>query len=255
MISHGSHSHSDNKYTSHANKFLANGLLFSDFSNNVYCQSPFALKVADKLTSGKQIRKIPPLMWGHNYLSQDQRNLRETESKIFKIIYAGTFKPYCLRPSIYETSFEMIKSLDYLIRIVSKVKDTQLTVRIRDEDECTVETLRDLLPNSNNWVLNNSGPFDEQLLEHDFLISYSSTTLEEALSYSIPVGTFTSDSNYKHLKQVDSGSIFNLDRENLEEQLKSIKKLIKNRSFSKSKEVNKAIWMEGEADNFMDFLS
>jgi hypothetical protein len=256
LISHGSHSPSNDDHSLNAQKFLANGLLFSDFSNYAYCQSPFALDALGQFTSEKEVRKIFPLMWGYNYSKSKDFKYKKNNSDIFKIIYAGTFKPYCLRPTIYETSFELIKSLRALINTVDKLDGFKLTVRMRDEDECSLESLKFLLPRSNNLVFDNSGTFEEQIVRHDCLISFSSTTLEEALSHSIPVCTFTSDSNYRHLEHARSPRlIYNLSKETLKDQLISIKESIKNNFQLKSEDKKNILWTEKQAVNFLDFLS
>jgi len=256
LISHGSHSHSYDDYSLNAQKFLANGLLFSDFSNYAYCQSPFSLEALDQITSKKEVRKIFPLMWGNNYSQEEVKKLRRKNSDVFKIIYAGTFKPYCLRPSIYETSFELIKSLKILINAVDLLDGISLTIRMRDEDECSLDSLKSLLPSSESLVFDNSGSFEEQLIKHDCLISFSSTTLEEALSFSIPVGTFTCDSTYKHLQQTSSsGFIYNLTKENLKDQLVSMKSSINSDPKLGPEDKNRIFWNDGKAVNFYDFLT
>jgi len=256
LISHGSHSPSYDDCSLNAQKYLANGLLFSDFSNYAYCQSRFAFEALGQFTSSKEIRKIFPLMWGNDYSQKETHKTKKSNSDVFKIIYAGTFKPYCLRPAIYETSFELIKSLRILIETVEKLDGTSLTIRMRDEDECSLESLKSLLPSSDNLVFDNSGSFEEKLISHDCLISFSSTTLEEALSYSIPVGTFTSDSTYKHLKQTGlSGPIYNLSKENLKNQLVSMKESIENNSRLGTEDKSRIFWNDEEASNFFDFLT
>ena len=255
LISHGSHSPSDDDYSYNAQKFLANGLLFSNFSTYSYCQSPFALEALNQFTSKKEARKIFPLMWGNDYSKVKVKKIKKKNPDLFKIIYAGTFKPYCLRPAIYETSFELIKSLRILIDTVDQVEDVRLTIRMREEDECSLDTLKSLLPSSENIVFDNSGTFEEKLTRHDCLMSFSSTTLEEALSYSIPVATFTCDSTYRHLKQTSSsGLVYNLTKENLKEQLISMKESIESRFESGSEDNSKILWVDGQALNFFDFL-
>ena len=127
---------------------------------------------------------------------------------------------------------------------------------MRNEDECSLESLKFLLPRSDNLVFDNSGTFEEQIVRHDCLISFSSTTLEEALSHSIPVCTFTSDSNYRHLEHARSPRlIYNLSKETLKDQLISIKESINNNFQLKSEDKKNILWTEKQAVNFLDFLS
>ena len=87
-------------------------------------------------------------------------------------------------------------------------------------------------------------------------ISFSSTVLEEALSYSIPVGTFGYYSSYKHLEKLElGGPVFNLSKDDLESQLRSIESLIKDNNCFESQDLNKLLWDNEEVSNFVDFLS
>ena len=100
------------------------------------------------------------------------------------LLYASTPKFMgSLRPLIYETEDEYIKNLIIFINSMSNRQDIHLAIRHRERENLNCNDLLKILPKSNNYKIYPDGKFENYLLESDLLISYSSTTIEQALFY------------------------------------------------------------------------
>ena len=57
-----------------------------------------------------------------------------------------------------------------------------MIIRVRETDECSLSALSRLLPTSDTYEINAEGSFLNDLSKADLLVSFSSTTIEEALN-------------------------------------------------------------------------
>ena len=195
LISHGSHSYYGGKSAEYEHKELAQGLLTSFLATDVVVQSKSAERTSLELMPNLSRLPFQPMMWGY-------KNVQEKVShndQIRTILHAGTVKYLGQRPWIYETSNEFIQGLRILIDAVSHLKNTRLVIRARPNIECSIDSLTKLLPFTNNCEIQSSGNFLDDLTNADLLISYSSTTIEEALYARKPVGLFGGSDRYRHL--------------------------------------------------------
>jgi hypothetical protein len=194
LISHGSHTPLDGALGKFVEQELASGILISPFADLCVVQSPLADAVAmDRAPQARRLRAHPTL-WGYRKLPKRQGRGRR------RILHAGTFKPMSMpRPWLYETPDEYIKGVASLIRAVKEMPDTELVVRLRDLPECGLEALEKLLPKAVNCRLRTGGTFLDDLAEVDLLVSYCSTTLEEALCAGRPVLLWGGTPRYRHL--------------------------------------------------------
>ena len=154
-----------------------------------------------------------PLVTGPLIFAQKSR-LHDTKEmlrvKIFEkhsnkkiLLHAGTPKRWrAFRPWVYETVEEYIKNINLLIIAVQKVRGVHLAIRYRSNKNLTTANLRQLLINSDCYEIYDCGAFNEHLLAADMLVSYSSTTIEEALKNKIPVLQFDPDAKYWHIPTV-----------------------------------------------------
>ena len=181
-------------------------LLRAPFSS-VALQSPLADEYLK--TFSQETKKVitGPLAWGNKI---NPERSRHTLKMMFKnenlsensriIIHAGTPKSNkdC-RPYVYETSYEYISSICNLAHAVEKIPEAYLIVRFRTTKEISLEDLKELVPFSNKVILSVKESFMDVLGMADLLVSFSSTTIEEALQNEIPVLLYGGSGRYEHI--------------------------------------------------------
>ena len=105
---------------------------------------------------------------------------------------------------MYETPDEYFQTLSELITAIMNIgSSVVLLIRFRSSRELSEEALKELLPFHENIILNTEGSFIDVLGAADLLISYSSTTIEEALQNRIPVLLYGGGGRYKHLESFE----------------------------------------------------
>lgn len=240
ILSHGSHRNSDNEFCNYELKRHANGLLYSKFASHIFVQNlggdKLLKSISDKnksLLNNKKIINTKPIMWGKKI---NDRKVKKNKEFIF--LHASTFKPLSARNLIYENSFEYFDNIINLSKAFDKLSNTKLIILAKNLTECSHLTLKENIKNFKNVIIKSSGTGDRQsfidyLKNADCLISYSSTTIEEAIYNNIPVGIINfSGNNYinfcpkKNLE--DNNGIYELNSINLINKLKLIMKNHKN---------------------------
>ena len=101
---------------------------------------------------------------------------------------------------MYETTDEYIENINSLIRAVDGLEGVHLVVRFRPSDYLTLKDFLELLNESNCYSVHSKGSFADYLMVSDLLVSYSSTTIEEALQNRIPVLQYDGHGKYCHIK-------------------------------------------------------
>lgn len=156
--------------------------------------------------SGKVVR-TGPLTWG----KPANRNAREPllhkwlhGKNLFHhprvLLHAGTAKSTnMLRLYVYETPDEYIQSLCDLAEAVRKVPETLLVIKFRPTNELGVRDIETLVPLSERVVLEVDEPFENLLGACNLLVSFSSTTIEEAFQNRIPVLLYGCNGRYQHV--------------------------------------------------------
>ncbi len=99
-----------------------------------------------------------------------------------------------------ETLDEFFSSLSDIIHVADKNKNLKLIIRIHPGFHLNNDEIKTLLPASDRFIIQREGPFSEVLAATDFLISYSSTTIDEALINGIPVLLYDKWNRYNHYK-------------------------------------------------------
>ena len=163
---------------------------------------------------------------------------------------SGTSKALSARPWIYENSNEFILGLTLLINAVKKINNAYLIIRIRESAEYNLKDLEIILPQSDKYELRIGGNFYDDLNEADLLVSYSSTTIEEALYSKKPVALFGGTDRYRHLSGMSSlpsfdnrSAVYHLSKDNLFEMIQEILKVHSNKPLT-NLEVSKYIWSQ-----------
>jgi len=214
LISHGSHVPPRGKYDSIEWLELGRGLIDAPFPY-VALQTPWAEQYIEKtgIRWSKPLRTGPLLFAKKNSNTSSKEKLRsflfhENQDKKI-ILHASTPKSRSSRRFwVYETVDEYIANINSLINAVEKTNDTHLVIRFRPLEDLTLTDLKSLLVDSKCYTIRSDGAFGDFLLASDLLISYSSTTIEEALQNHIPVLQYDFDGKYCHIpgSQLNDGS-------------------------------------------------
>lgn len=208
MIPHGSHSYPKNEYERMEWGEQGKAFLRAPFSI-LALQSPLAEGYLKAFPSESRVMRTGPLIWGRPVNAARSGILRKEilsggrygakEPKI--ILHAGTPKSSGnLRLYVYETPDEYIHALRDLAGAVETSSDSVLVVKFRPSAEISVDDLKKLVPFSDKVILSVNESFADILGIADLLVSFSSTTTEEALQNRIPVLLYGGQGRYRHLE-------------------------------------------------------
>lgn len=117
------------------------------------------------------------------------------------VLYASNYSEYYyFVPWIMETSNEFIEDIVTVAEQVAPLDGVDLTIRTKPKGECKPETIRHFVSESDRLrVTGTEQPFKEALDDADLLVSFSSTTIEEALLRRRPVLLWGRVNRYRHL--------------------------------------------------------
>jgi hypothetical protein len=206
LITHGSHVKQTNQFSqlgwAETNKILINAkFTFSAM------QTPLAYEYFKNEKNQKSKPLITsPLIFGLNKGENNQnlssrKTLYKKQSKKFIFLHAGTPKEWkYFRPIIYETLDEYIQNLIDIIDAVKNIKNIFLAIRFRETDTLKLRELEELLPKEDCYQIFTDKTFFDYITHSDFLISYSSTTIEESLINKKPVILYNPKNHYMHIR-------------------------------------------------------
>jgi len=205
LVTHGSHVPQDQPIPS-LEWSIHSQTIFNSHYPFVAIKSPCADKFLDKQVNVISKKIITgPLMISQNNQDMDYRlklkkNLYKLNSNDRILVHAGTPKGWgSLRPWIYETLDEYINNINDLIKAVDGINGLFFAIRFRSQKDFSLDDLKSLLFQSDCYDVYEDGLFEDYLVTADFLISYSSTTIEEALQYNVPVIQYDPDNKYEHI--------------------------------------------------------
>lgn len=204
LISHGSHVPPENEYGMIEWKEHGSGLINTHY-RYVAIQSPWARAYIDKIPiKSKQIITGPVLFVDIKPYENVRKALREKiipkHSDKIILLHADTPKQRMgMRLYVYQTVDEYIFNINSLIRAVEQIKAYHLIIRYRPQSYLSEKSIIPLLLKSDCYTVCSDGTFDEYLAVADMLVSYSSTTIEEALQNKIPVLQYDSHGKYSHI--------------------------------------------------------
>lgn len=213
LIPHGSFVYNSDPIARQEWKNISNTMFNGPFSYSSI-QSPAAKKFNDSIISEPiGLESFPYIIW-NNKNEQKFKNRNDVFNKHSNkiiILYASTPKySGALRPYLYETEDEYINNLSIFIKSLSHRTDIHLAIRHKETNQLKASDLLTILPKSNNIKIYHSGKFEDYLLSCDLLVSYSSTTIEQALFASKKVLLWDSKGSYNHFSK-DSLNIPNLN--------------------------------------------
>lgn len=206
LVSHGSFvmpkdEHEEFAWGEHGRSFLRGPFSFHAL------QSPLAEGYFKTFPSKGGIIKTGPLIWGKPLNHDNAKMLykkmfgaRYDKKKQKIIIHAGTPKPgNIMKFHIYETPDEYIQDIVDVANAVKSMDDAILIVRFRPSAQISAADIRRLVPFSEKIILSINEKFSDILAMADLLVSFSSTTIEEALQNRIPVLLYGGGGRYCHV--------------------------------------------------------
>ena len=205
LISHGSHVPASNRYADMEWGEHGLGLMNTHYKYLVI-QSPWALSYLRKRPSSSIPIITGPLLFTETrrdgyYKSGIKKRIIPHHYNKTIILHAGTPKfSKGIRPYVYETVDEYIENINSLIGTVERLKEVHLIVRFRPSEYLTLSDFQELLVKSSCYSIHSKGTFEDYLTIADLLVSYSSTTIEEALQNRVPVLQYDGHGKYCHIK-------------------------------------------------------
>ena len=208
MIPQGSHVPPKNEYE--MIEWKEHGLcLMNTPYRYLAVQSPWARAYLEKVpTKSKQIITGPLLFTSIENNKNRKTLLREKIIPEHKddviLVHASTPKGRSMRLYVYERPDEYIENINSLIRAVETIENMHLIIRMRPLNYMKMfmltEDVRDLLIQSDCYSIHSEGSFEDYLSIADMIVSYSSTTIEEALQNKVPVLQYDSQGKYCHIE-------------------------------------------------------
>lgn len=181
------------------------GLIHTDYKYHLL-QSPWAVEHVRSMGYQGNYYAIDPLIFPEVDRSGKEALQLEMfpQSKGKRIfVHAGTPKPRgSNRLYVYETLDEYISNISDLVEAARGIPEIFLIIRFRPYPYLTTEQLKALLPKGDHYVIATEGPFADFLKIADVLVSFSSTTIEEALINRIPVLEYDPSDRYMHIPGV-----------------------------------------------------
>ena len=206
LISHGSFTPVKDDLEEAAWGFHAYGMLHGSYTYAAV-QTPLAEAFARQLTPPPDFVRTGPLSWGS---AVDRQAAGRLKARMFAgqdhrrvVLHAGSPKT---RGSnhfhIYETLDEYISGLKELVEGMDGVPNAFLVIKFRPQ-QLSEEELRALLPPSDRFCISVDEPFLDVLGFSDLLVSFASTTIEEALQNRVPVLLYGGEGRYQHVEPLE----------------------------------------------------
>ncbi|MFH1189200.1 MAG: hypothetical protein V1682_00740 [Candidatus Omnitrophota bacterium] len=205
LISHGSHRRPADLHESIEWGEHGRALLRGPFSH-LAMQTPVAEGYLETFPAKGDIMKTGPLIWGRPVRRMPEADTFKRlfgpvdRAKIKVLTHAGTSKGCnALRLYVYETPDEYLQSIRDLAAAVEKAEDAALVIRFRPSMDISLADLKEAVKVSDKVKISCDEPFRDILAMTDLLVSFSSTTIEEALQNMIPVLLYGGDGRYQHV--------------------------------------------------------
>ena len=203
LISHGSFTPMKTELEEMGWRFHSHGLLHGTYSHSAL-QTPLAEAFAQQTPAKTKFVKTGPLIWGMTMERRSAPGLKEklagahAGSRI--VVHAGTPKSSrAMHFHVYETPDEYIAALRDLVLAVESATDVFLIIKYRPT-QISEEELRSMLPKSDRFCISVEESFLDVLGISDMLVSFSSTTIEEAFQNRVPVLLYGGGGRYQHVE-------------------------------------------------------
>lgn len=196
LLSHSSHTPQTSAPAAQAAyNWARHGRVVSKFATRLLPKTPHAATVAKRACVECGRTQQSAYVW----IAARSPASRKPESG-FGILHAGNFTQWSEHvPWVIETSDEYLDGIARLAEVSAGLQNATLVIRPKSKLECDSGALDVLLPDSGNVEIRHGGSFSEDLAAADLLVSYSSSTIEEALHARKPVLLWGGSQRYRHL--------------------------------------------------------
>ena len=193
LISHGSHVLHTEGVAKLEHELIANNMLIGPY-RFLGIQTVLSKEyVAKKQIPDRSIIKIKPTTLSNNI------SKRKIQDAKLTVLHAGSVKDGTNR-HIYETPDELLETFQETIDILSTCQNIQLIIKFRQINAFSFQALKNLLgPLPDNVSLVNGGIIGDFFASSHLLMSFSSTTIEEALINDTPVLLYGGKGRYSHI--------------------------------------------------------
>lgn len=197
LVPHGSISIPNDEYSEFVLSICARGLVYSKIADYSVAQSKISFDAIRYYDKDLKILKSKPLLFGKN----SSKKKEDIKKEKYVFLHASTPKSLSKWPWIYESYNEYVNNIKDLIEILRNKKNVELKIRFREGPECDLETFKKLIDIKKNQFVKISkiSDFFEDLDNSDCLISFSSTSIEEALFLNKKIFIYQGNKNYKHI--------------------------------------------------------
>ncbi len=192
LVSHGSHTAPQEPIIE--NELFRHGMgLINAQYDHVAVQSPLADNYLKHYKINRLKVKTGPILWGGQFKKWGCENIKV-------VTHASSQKPReSQRFLFYETIDEYVDSILSLVKAVKGMNKVKCVIRFRQMNFLTLEGLKSIIPEQSNVEISTKGPFLDVLARTDLLVSYSSTTMEEAVENRIPVLQYSTRNKFHYL--------------------------------------------------------
>lgn len=208
LISHGSHILNEDpilqkEWSVHASTMLDGPF---DYSAIQTPASDVFFRANNRRSAGV---KTGPLILQISTTACD-KDLRDTlipecSNKII-LLHASTPKtPGSQRPLLYESLDEYVENIRLVTLAVQKIPNIHIAIRFRAQEGINRYCIEKCLSGLKQWSLHEGGVFADYLSVADALMSYSSTTIEQAFFLGKPVLLLDGGNGYRHFSSVALG--------------------------------------------------
>ena len=195
LISHASHIFNKNKLSMFDWLINSKSTINSDYKF-VVSQSKFSSEFLKKVNVKSKILTTGPII-----LSSPENNLfKKLNGKRKTILQASTPKNISnFRAINYETIYDYIENIKQQIIALENKKDIFFIIKFREYDFLKLNDFKYLMPKTNNYEIDTKSSLKSLLQKCDYLSSYSSTVIEEALFFGKDIILYDRNKIYKHL--------------------------------------------------------
>ena len=232
LVPHGSISIPSDEFSEFVLPIVARGLIYSKIANYSVAQSKISYEAIKYYDSKIKILKSNPILFGKIILIKN--SLKRGK---FRFLHASTPKTLSAWPWIYENYNEYMDNINQLIQSLKSFKNIELVIRFREGPECDLNTFKKLIKFEQYKFIkiSKNKDFFDDISNTDCLISFSSTSIEEAIFLNKKVLIHSNNRIYKHInyKFEEKSDIIYSNQKNINDKLK----LIMNDSFSRNYDV------------------
>ncbi len=208
LVSHGTHVLHQEKWAKKEWDEHARFMIRTHFPY-VSVQTPWAEEfLKDKENSFSNPIITGPLLYAKDRDIEEKKKLRKDLfpnhfNKKIILHAASPFGWFVFHPYVNLTHDEYILHINDMIRSIEKMDNVFLAIRIRLKsfgfNNMSLNDIKALLIESDCYDIYIEGSFEDYLLCSDLLVSFSSTTIEEALQIEIPVLQYDPFNRYSHI--------------------------------------------------------